>query len=154
MRKKYRDLSLFLVASFISLLFSVLIGIFQVVEHKEVEPLPEEKMQRIFSPEDLEKMFREEDIVFQESAIKLREKYNESIFLEETKAAAAWLSWLPWFFIPFFSRKSGSKSFLFLSVIPISLMLVGIFSFIEISLFALAFYAGWIISRSKKNTWM
>lgn len=147
MKSRLRMFYVFIATSLISLSFSVMIGVGQIAEFEESERVPEKEMQRMFSPDELERMFREEELVYNEAIERIRQENTGKIFLDETKSSVAWISWIPWLFVPLFFRSSALKSFLFPATFPLGLMFLGLFTILELILFILAFSASWIFVK-------
>ena len=142
----YKRLFSFIVVSVITTIVSLVIAAVlshhmpKVVSGETNHSIASEKEQ-LFSREQLKEAERN-----MEEQIRLlkEESRNKTLkeFLQEIKQHTIYVSWIPWFLIPFFLRINHWMWGLVLLSIPIVLVPTGLFLFVEILIFGSCLYLG------------
>ncbi len=97
--------------------------------------------ERIYTLEELEEAERKREERMRLLKEEINKKTPKEIF-QQTKRHAIYISWIPWFLVPFFLRIHHWRWGLVLLLVPALLVPTGLFLFIEILIFGSCLYLG------------
>ena len=104
----------------------------------------------VYSREELDRA----DAVFKEKLERYKQQDKNRRFVDitrEMKNRGIWISWIPWFFLPFIFSQKQYLTMLILIILPFLLVFTGLTLPLEIFTFSLAMFLGIYLTRKRRQ---